>query len=314
VFKPFVFAAALTSGLPASHIVVDEPFSMEQVDGTVWSPKNFDPDYRGPLAYREVLKNSVNIPTIKLGLEVGLESVIQQARRMGIETPIPAYPSTSIGAADVIPLQVAEAYSTIATGGVRPTPFSILKVEDAEGRVIFETRPRRTVVADSATTAILRDLMRTVVDNGSGYAARDPSLGNLPYDIPAAGKTGTNNDATDIWFAGFTPNLLGVVWFGFDKPKTIVRTAAGGIYAAPVWGQFMRLVYYGKPPLLAKPAQWTLPANVVTREIDRLSGKLTGAACAPADRRNELFVSGTEPTSVCDLHGPPLLGDPFGNH
>jgi penicillin-binding protein 1A len=310
VFKPFVFAAALNSGLPASHVLVDEPFSMEQVDGTVWAPKNFDPDFRGPLAYREILKNSVNIPTIKLGLEVGLESVIQQARRMGLETPIPPYPSTSIGAADVIPLQVAEAYSTIANGGIRPTPFSIVKVEDAEGRLLFEQRAQRTVVADSANMAILRDLMRTVVDNGTGYSARDPRLGNLPYDVPAAGKTGTNNDATDIWFAGFTPNLLAVVWFGFDKPKTIVRTAAGGVYAAPVWGQFMRSVYYGETPLLPKPAPWTLPANIVTREIDRLSGMLTGADCKPEDRRNELFVAGTEPTAICDLHGPPLLGQP----
>ena len=311
VFKPFVFAAALASGLPASHVLVDEPFSMEQVDGTVWSPKNFDPDFRGPVAYREILKNSLNIPTIKLGMEVGLESVIQQARRMGIETPIPPYPSTSIGAADVIPLQVAEAYSTIATGGVRPTPFSILKVEDSEGRVVFEMTPQRTVAQDSATVAILRDLMRTVVDNGTGYPVRDPRQGNLPYDIAAAGKTGTNNDATDIWFAGFTPNLMAVVWFGFDKPKTIVRTAAGGLFAAPVWGQFMRSVYYGETPLLPKPAPWTLPANVITREIDRTTGKLAGPGCPREFVRNEIFVNGTEPNGVCELHGPALLGQPL---
>jgi penicillin-binding protein 1A len=311
VFKPFVFGAALASGLPASHVLVDEPFHMEQVDGTVWSPKNFDPDFRGPVAYREVLKNSLNIPTIKLGLEVGLESVIQHARRMGIETPIPAYPSTSIGAADVVPLQVAEAYSTIANGGVRPTPFSILKVEDAEGRVVFEQKPQREIVQDSATTAILRDLMRTVVDNGTGYPVRDPRQGNLPYEVAAAGKTGTNNDATDIWFAGFTPNLLAVVWFGFDKPKTIVRTAAGGLFAAPVWGQFMRSVYYGEEPLLAKPAPWTLPSNVIAREIDRLTGKLAGPGCPREFVRSELFVSGSEPANVCELHGPALLGQPL---
>ncbi|HEY0671275.1 MAG TPA: PBP1A family penicillin-binding protein [Longimicrobiales bacterium] len=311
VFKPFVFAAALSSGLPASQVIMDEPFSMEQVDGTVWAPKNFDPDFRGPVAYREILKHSLNIPTIKLGLEVGLESVIQQARRMGIETPIPPYPSTSIGAADVIPLQVAEAYSTIATGGIKPTAFSISKVEDAEGRVVFEAKPQRTVVMDSANTAILRDMMRTVVDNGTGYSARDPRLGNLPYEIPAAGKTGTNNDATDIWFAGFTPNLLGVVWFGFDRPKTIVRAAAGGVYAAPVWGQFMRNVYYGEKKLLPKPQPWALPANVVTRQIDRLSGALAGPNCPKEYVRGELFVTGTEPGAVCELHGPALLGVPM---
>ena len=312
VFKPFVFAAALSSGLPASHIVIDEPFSMEQVDGTTWTPKNFDPDFRGPVAYREILKHSLNIPTIKLGLEVGLESVIQQARRMGIETPIPPYPSTSIGAADVIPLQVAEAYSTFATAGIRTTPMSILRVEDSEGRVVFERKPQHTAALDSATTAILRDMLRTVVDNGTGYSVRDPALGNLPYDIPAAGKTGTNNEATDIWFAGFTPNLLAVVWFGFDRPKTIVRTAAGGVFAAPVWGQFMRSVYYGEEKLLPKPAAWTLPSNVVVREIDRVTGQLPSPGCPLENIRAELFVSGTEPTAVCELHGPVLLGVPAG--
>lgn len=312
VFKPFVFAAALTSGLPASHVLVDEPFSMEQVDGTVWSPKNFDPDFRGPVAYRDILKHSLNIPTIKLGLEVGLESVIQQARRMGITTPIPPFPSTSIGAADAIPIQIAEAYSTIATGGVRATPMSILRVEDAEGRMVYETRAQRSVALDSATTAILRDLMRTVVDNGTGYPVRDPGQGNLPYEIAAAGKTGTNNDATDIWFAGFTPNLLAVVWFGFDRPKTIVRAAAGGIYAAPVWGQFMRSVYYGEPALLDKPAPWTLPSNIIVRQIDRQTGQIASPSCPGENVRNELFVSGTEPARVCELHGPALLGQPHG--
>jgi penicillin-binding protein 1A len=311
VFKPFVFGAALASGLPASHVLTDEPFQMEQVDGTVWAPKNFDPDFRGPVAYREILKHSLNIPTIKLGLEVGLESVIQYARRMGIETPIPPYPSSSIGAADVIPLQVAEAYSTIANGGARPTPFSILKVEDADGRVVFETKPQRTIAQDSASTAILRDLMRTVVDNGTGYSVRDPGQGNLPYEIAAAGKTGTNNDATDIWFAGFTPNLTAVVWFGFDKPKTIVRVAAGGLFAAPVWGQFMRSVYYGKPALLAKPSPWALPANVIGRQIDRTTGQLASPGCPLEVVRNEIFVNGSEPTAVCELHGPALLGTPL---
>lgn len=310
VFKPFVFAAALNSGLPASQVIMDEPFSMEQVDGTVWTPKNFDPEFRGPVAYREILKHSLNIPTIKLGLEVGLEAVVQQARRMGIDTPIPPYPSTSIGAADVIPMQVAEAYSTIATGGYRPTAFMILKVEDADGRVLFEQRPQRTAVMDSANTAILRDMLRTVVDNGTGYSARDPGRGNLPYEIPAAGKTGTNNDATDVWFAGFTPNLTAVVWFGFDQPKTITRTGTGGGLAAPVWGQFMRSVYYGDK-LLPKPEPWPLPANVVTRQIDRLSGQLAGPNCPTEYVRAELFVNGTEPTAVCELHGPALLGVPM---
>jgi membrane carboxypeptidase/penicillin-binding protein len=310
VFKPFVMATAIASGIPVTHTLVDEPFSMEQVDGTVWSPKNFDPDFRGPINLRETLKFSVNIPTIKLALEVGMEPIVQQAHRMGITTAIPPYPATAIGAADMIPLQVAEAYSTFATNGVRAKPFAITRVEDEEGRVIFETRPERVVALDSTTNAIVRDLMREVVDHGTGYPVRDPAQGNLPYEIAAGGKTGTNNDATDIWFAGYTPNLVAIVWYGFDKPQKIVAGAAGGIYAAPVWGQFMRSVYYGSKPLLPKPAPWALPATVVVRRVDRATGQLAGPACPGNLIRNELFAVGSEPTEMCELHGPNLLGQP----
>lgn len=310
VFKPFVFATAIASGIPISHVLVDEPFSMEQVDGTVWTPKNYDPGYMGAVTLRDVLKKSLNIPTIKLGLEVGLEPIVQQARRMGITTPIPPYPATSIGAAELIPLEVAEAYSTFATSGVRAKPFAITRVEDGDGRVIYETRPDRALALDSTSNALVRDLMRDVIDHGTGYPARDPEQGNLPYDIAAAGKTGTTNESTDIWFAGFTPNLLAVVWYGFDRPQKIVPGAAGGVYAAPVWGQFMRSVYYGAQPLLPKPEPWALPGSIVVRKIDKQSGKLAGPACPVVNVVNELFASGTEPTEICDLHGPALLGQP----
>ena len=310
VFKPFVFATAIASGVPVTHVLVDEPFSMEQVDGTIWAPKNYDPDFLGPVTMRETLKRSINITTIKLALEIGLEPVIQQARRMGITTPIPPYPSTAIGAAEVIPVQVAEAYSTFATNGVRARPFTIVRVEDADGRVLQDTRPQRVVALDSTTNAIVRDLMRDVVDHGTGYPARNPGEGNLPYEIPAAGKTGTTNESTDIWFAGFTPNLIAVVWYGFDRPKRIVPGAAGGVYAAPVWGRFMRSVYYGEKPLLPKPDPWTLPASVVMRSVDKQSGKLSAPGCPGASVVNELFAAGSEPTEVCDLHGPPILGTP----
>lgn len=311
VFKPFVFATAIASGIPISHVLVDEPFSMEQVDGTVWEPKNYDPGYMGPVTLRDILKKSLNIPTIKLGLEVGLEPIVQQARRMGITTPIPPYPATSIGAAELIPLQVAEAYSTFATNGVRAQPFAILRVEDPDGRVIYETRPDRAVALDSTSNGLVRDLMRDVVDHGTGYPARDPGQGNLPYEIAAAGKTGTTNESTDIWFAGFTPNLLAVMWYGFDRPQKIVPGASGGVYVAPAWGQFMRSVYYGAKPLLPKPEPWALPGSVVVRRIDKQSGKLAGPACPTGNVVNELFAAGTEPTEVCDLHGPGLLGVPL---
>jgi penicillin-binding protein 1A len=194
---------------------------------------------------------------------------------------------------------------------VRAKPFAILRVEDSDGRVLQENRPTRAVALDSTSNAIVRDLMRDVVDHGTGYPARNPGEGNLPYEIPAAGKTGTTNESTDIWFAGLTPNLLAVVWFGFDKPQRIVPGAAGGVYAAPVWGRFMRSVYYGEKPLLPKPEPWPLPATVVMRSVDKQSGKLAAPGCPATSVVNELFAAGSEPTDMCDLHGPPILGNPL---
>jgi len=311
VFKPFVMTAAIAGGIPITHLEVDEPFSMTMPDGQVWEPANYDPGFRGPLTMRETLRNSVNIPTIKLALQVGLDAVVQYARRLGIKTPIPEYPSIALGAADVIPMQMVEAYSVFATGGYHPSAYAVRRVEDAEGRVLWEPKPQLEQVLDSTTTALVRDLMQTVINNGSGYPARDPAQGGLPYEIPAAGKTGTTNDYTNVWFVGYTPNLVAAVWYGFDRPKPIIGRAAGGLFAAPVWGRFMRSVYYGENAKLPKPDPWALPANVVVRSVDRSSGKLAGPFCPTDQVIEEIFAEGTEPTDACDLHGPALLGQPL---
>jgi membrane carboxypeptidase/penicillin-binding protein len=235
---------------------------------------------------------------------------VQYARRLGIRTPIPAFPAITIGAADVIPMQVAEAYSVFATTGYRPTARSVVRVEDAQGRVQWEARPQVEQVLDSTTAALARDLMRDVVDRGTGYAIRDPAQGNLPFEIPAGGKTGTTNDNTNVWFAGFTPNLLAVAWFGFDRPRSIMPNASGGVYVAPIWGRFMRAVYYGKTPRLPKPTDWVWPSNITMRTIDRRTGKLAGQFCPLDNVYDEVFAAGTEPTDACDLHGPDVLGIP----
>jgi penicillin-binding protein 1A len=185
-------------------------------------------------------------------------------------------------------------------------------VEDADGRLLWETQPTSRRVADPQVTAIVRDLMRTVVDNGTGYPARNPAQGNLPYSVPAAGKTGTTNDATDVWFAGFTPDLVATVWFGFDRPRRILPGAAGGQYAGPVWGQFMRQVYFEDPPELPVPPPWDFPAGVVARQIDRATGRLASDFCAGERVYTEYFVEGTEPTELCDPYGGAgLFGAPL---
>ena len=311
VFKPFVFQTALASGIPASHVLIDSPIMMEQADGTVWAPRNYSGNFRGPMTLRDALKLSVNVVTVKLALEVGMETVAQYAQRMGLDTPLPRLPAVAIGAAEVIPLQVAEAYGVWANRGTRVEPRSILRVEDAGGRVLWESAPERQAVLDSLTTWLMIDLMRDVVDHGSGYSIRDPERGALPHSLPAAGKTGTTNDATDVWFVGFTPDLLAGVWFGFDQPQRIVVGAAGGTYAAPVWADFMNAVYFGDEPLRAVPEEWARPAELTTRLVDRQSGRLATDWCPLESLYTENYIAGTEPAEFCDLHGPGVFGAPL---
>ena len=249
-FKPFVYTAALGSGIPASHIVIDAPVVLPQVSGEEWKPQNFTEEFLGPITIREGLRRSINMIAISLGLEVGLETVAQTARRMGIRTEIERFPSTTIGAAEVIPLQMAEAYSTFATLGTRVRPEPIVRVENRDGDVLWAPQPERAQVLDSLTARIMVSMLEDVVAQGTGYNVRAPDRGNLSYEVPAAGKTGTTNDATNVWFMGFTPNLLAAVWFGMDRPVTIWEVpgaggATGGGDAAPVWGRFMNKVYYG---------------------------------------------------------------------
>lgn len=311
VFKPFVFQAALSSGIPASHVIIDSPLMMEQANGSIWSPKNYSGDFRGPMSLRDALKLSVNIVTVKLALEVGMETVVQYAQRMGLETPLPRFPAVAIGAAEVIPMQVMEAYGVWANRGMRVEPRPILRVEDAGGRVLWESVPERQQVLDSLTTYVMTDLMRDVVDHGSGYSIRDPGRGALPHALAAAGKTGTTNDATDVWFVGFTPDLLAGVWFGFDRPQRIIAGAAGGTYAAPVWADFMNSVYFGESPLRPLPEPWSAPRGLTSRTVDEQSGGLATDWCPRETLYTEIYVPGSEPTDYCPLHGPGLLGVPY---
>ena len=317
-FKPFVYTAAIASGIPASHVVVDAPVVYPQVSGEDWRPANFGGEFKGPMTMREGLYTSTNMIAIKVGWEeVGIETVAQTARRMGIQTEIERFPSTTIGAAEVIPIQVAEAYSTFPNLGTKVRPFPILRVEDSEGVIIWEPQPERTQVLDSMVSRIMVSMLEDVVIRGTGYNAIRVR-GGLPYQVSAGGKTGTTNDGTDVWFTGFTPNLLATVWFGMDAPIPIFslgpgkRQATGGGLAAPVWASFMRRVYMGgqsdedntnyEPhgPLLPIESGWPLLPGLNAVLVDRSTGKLASRWCAEEDRYLEYYLPGTEPTELCD--------------
>jgi len=220
----------------------------------------------------------------------------------------------------VIPLQVAEAYSTFATLGTKVRPFPIVKVEDANGRVLWEPQPERTHVLDSLVARIVVSMLEDVVTRGTGATGIRVTAG-LPYEVPAAGKTGTTNDGTDVWFSGVTPNLLATIWFGMDTPNPIFqlgagrRQATGGGLASPVWGRFMRQVYYGseaaddgsraeaRPALLPVPERWPFPPGLSAVLVDRKTGRLASQWCSEEDQYLEYYLPGTEPTEFCDQSG-----------
>ncbi|MFO7893611.1 MAG: PBP1A family penicillin-binding protein [Longimicrobiales bacterium] len=351
IFKPFVYTAAVASGIPVSRVYLDAPVNVDMPDGTMWSPRNYTNDFRGEMTLRNALRASINVVAVKLGLDVGLETVAQYAQRMGISTSVPRVPSLPIGVPTVLPIDVAEAYTTFANLGAKAEPRPILRVEDSRGRVIWEVEPERERVLDPEVAYVMVDLMKDVVNAGSGRRVRLPMYGNVPDTLPVAGKTGTTNGATDVWFAGFTPDLLATVWMGFDMPREILENAAGGSFAAPVWADFVRPLYFGsgavydssigdsvdietgfpidsvtgfaidpetgdtirrRGPRFSIPADWVQPEGLVTAVIDRGTGKLFSPDwCPPEAMFEEIFLPNTQPTELCDVHAPGLFDAPL---
>jgi penicillin-binding protein 1A len=228
-------------------------------------------------------------------MELGEQNVIDMARRLGITTPIPPYPSIHIGSADVYPIEMVAAYSTFATLGVRAVPNGIVRVENAKGDVLYDANPRRFDVLSREEAWLMVDMMKDVVRRGSAA-----SVWASGFHIPAAGKTGTTNDYTDVWFIGYTPDLVAGVWMGFDKPQKIQTNAQGGRLAAPAWTSFMTEVYQRRPT----PPDWPRPEDIVVRDIDRTNGMLRSPFCPDSVVVTEYYIPGTEPVTECTVHSP----------
>jgi len=295
-FKPFVYTAALRAGHPWSEIVNDNPISVEMLPGEPpWEPANYDSRFRGPMSLKEAFYESRNIPAINLGMEVGPQAVIGEAARFGITTPIPPYPSIHIGSAEVYPLELIAAYTAFATLGTRTTPSAIERVEDSNGNTLWAPRPRSGTVMDSTLAWLMLDGLRDVVRRGSAAGAV-----GAQFTIPAGGKTGTTNDYTDVWFVGFTPDLVAGLWIGMDKPERIMDNAQGGRLAAPAWTAMMKDIYERRPA----PAPWLRPDGLTFVEIDRQSGERFSPFCPRDSISVESFLPGTEPREYYRIHDP----------
>jgi penicillin-binding protein 1A len=301
-FKPFVYAAAIENGYPLSHVLVDEPFSLD-IDPSqpIWTPQNYDLKFEGPMTLRTALMQSRNIPAIKLGMELGERTVVSEAAKFGITTRMAAVPSIHIGSADVVPLEMIAAYTAFSNLGVRTVPNAILRVEDRNGRILWQPPVRSLLVMEEAQAWLLTDMLRDVVRHGTAVG----SVGSQ-ITFPAGGKTGTTNDGNDVWYIGFTPDLVTGVWIGFDQPKKIMNNAQGGRLAAPAWTAMMREVYERRDA----PTAWARPEGLTISEIDRTTGERATLFCPKELRYVESFIAGTEPTAYCHSHTSNIFGFP----
>ena len=296
-FKPFVYAGAVESGIPPSEIVNDEPISIRISSGNVWQPKNYDGDYVGGIAMRDALVHSRNIPTVLLAQRVGYPKIEALAHKAGIVSDIPDQPSMSLGVASITPIELATTYTTFATLGTRAMPRFIIRVQDQKGKILWEPKVETHADAMDAKTAyIVTDMLRDVVNRGTGYTVRQTG-----FDGVAAGKTGTTNDATDAWFIGYTPEVVADVWIGYDTPSPLGSAGTGGVIAAPVWGRIMRRYYARRE----QPPEWSMPSGVVPRSIDPSTGLVLEEGCYPefGEPRREVFLVDHIPDSDCPSQG-----------
>ncbi|MEO7999532.1 MAG: PBP1A family penicillin-binding protein [Gemmatimonadaceae bacterium] len=286
-FKAFVYAAALNEGLTANSMVQDTALNIRLDNKRFYSPGNSDNAFLGEITMREALTRSRNPVAVQLAMSVGMDSVISLAHRSGLRSSIASYPSSALGASVVQPLDFVTAYATFDNGGNAVQPKFISRIDDRSGRAVYTPPATSSQPAiDPRVAFIMRDMMKDVVERGTATAVRKI----VPARISVAGKTGTTNDNSDVWFVGMTPELVAGVWIGFDKPQTITPGAVGGTLAAPIAGQIIASYYQGRPS-----GSWTPPPGLVTAELDRATGK-PSTPQTPSDRRyQEWFLEGTEP-------------------
>jgi penicillin-binding protein 1B len=294
VFKPFVYLAAFERALedgrtdvtPAT-LVDDTPTTWE-VNHETWAPENYENEYDGVITFRRALAHSRNVAAVKVAEQAGYERVADFWRKLRIGTPPRAYPSIALGVFEASPYEIATAYTIFPNLGlVRPLRH-LLRIESGGADVTKRSRTAARPIARPDTAFLVLNMMRSVVNEGTAAGIRSAG-----FSHDAAGKTGTTNDLRDAWFVGFTPELLTVVWVGFDDNQTL--GLSGSQAALPIWTQFMSRALAGRASV-----PFETPNGISFVDIDPLTGKIAIPACPRVFR--EAFVAGTEPLDTCELH------------
>jgi penicillin-binding protein 1B len=294
VFKPFVYLAAFEhaqaegrTDLTPATVVLDEPTSFV-FNAQTWTPRNYEGEYDGPITLRRALALSRNIAAAKVAESAGYEEVAALWRRIGAGTPPRPYPAIALGVFEATPFEIATAYTLFPNGGtIRPlTTISRLV---SKGKDLALQADKTRTVARPDTTFLVTNMMRSVINEGTGAGARAAG-----FALDAAGKSGTTNELRDAWFVGFTPELLTVVWVGMDDNQPV--GLSGTQAALPIWTTFMTRALAGHANLTFNP-----PDGITFVDIDRDTGKVAAPGCPRVFK--EAFLAGTEPAEVCQLHG-----------
>ena len=311
LFKPFVFLTAFEPSLSNQNItpatLVSDTRLPPMKKYQNWSPRNYEESYHGTVTVREALEQSMNSASVRIGLAVGIDPILKTAKTLGVQTQLDgANPSILLGAADLPPIEMADAYSTIAREGSRMPLHTVRFVTNDRGTLLSGGDDIKAVQVFPARDAyILINVMRGVLDRGTAAAAR-----RMGFKRAAAGKTGTTNDKRDAWFIGFTPQTLALTWVGFDDNAP--TGLAGGEAAVPMWTRYMMAATATQPEI-----DFGVPNGISFAQVDETSGGLFTPMCPGNTRVNEAFKSGTEPTIPCPLHSPQALAlsgvDQFGN-
>jgi penicillin-binding protein 1A len=292
-FKPFTYAAALDKGYTPATIIIDSPiiYTDDQMDWK-WKPKNYKEKFYGPTLFRTALIFSRNVVTIKILRDIGIDYVIDYARRFGISSPLSRDLSLALGSSGVSLLELTNAYSVFANLGELVSPIFITKILDRQGNLLEEYRPQRERVLEKDTAYVMTHLLQEVVKYGTGWRAR-------AVKRPTAGKTGTTNNLQDAWYIGFTPSYVTGVWVGFDGDRTLGKFETGSRAASPIWVDFTAEVLKDK-----REKVFAVPENVVFAKID----PKTGLLAKPGDENAvfEAFKEGTAPTKTSDETTPAI--------
>jgi penicillin-binding protein 1A len=290
-FKPFVYTACVDNGFRTTEIIDDNPIVLDIPGAKQWRPHNFDDKFMGPITLRDALRLSRNLVAIRLLLKIQPEQAIFYAQRMGITTPLEPVPSLAIGVGAVRLVDIVSAFSTFANQGIHIPYRMVHRITDRYGKVLENNNAvQKEEVLSAQTAYIMVDMMKSVVDAGTGRRARW-----MGFTRPAGGKTGTTDNFCDNWFVGYTPQITAGCWIGFDHKLSLGRNQDGAKNGVPVWTEFM-IAAHDSLPIEDFPE----PDGIVRLDVCLESGDLATDRCVNV--REEVFTVDNQPTQKCRIH------------